>query len=100
MKNSILVAIFITGIIGSAGIVSAFWPTILSKEQKTKIQEAIKNNDFEAWKNIMISSLTQENFNKIVERYKAATEIKELQKMIKQSIKEGNYNSYKEAIKR
>lgn len=33
------------------------------------ILEAIKNSDFDAWKNLMQSQLTEENFNKIVEMH-------------------------------
>jgi ribosomal protein L17 len=91
---------FIVGIILTLGVSLAFLPTTLTKEQKATIQEAIKNNNFEAWKNTIISSLTQENFNKIVERYRTRLETKELQNKIIQAIKEGNYNEYKEAVEK
>ena len=34
------------------------------------IYVAVKNNDYESWKSLIESTLTQENFNKIVERLK------------------------------
>ena len=101
MKNlTKIMALFVIVIIGSVGSALAFWPYLMNKEQKEAIQEAIKNNDFEAWKNAIISSLTQENFNRIVERYKVTTEIKELQNKIIRAIKEENYNEYKEAMEK
>ncbi len=101
MKNlAKMMALFVIAIIGSVGVALAFWPHLVNKEQKEAIQEAIKNNDFEAWKNAIVSSLTQENFNRIVERYKVTTEIKELQNKIIQAIKEGNYNDYKETMEK
>jgi len=101
MKNlTKIMALFVIVIIGSVGFSLSFWPHLMNKEQKEAIQEAIKNNDFEAWKNAIISSLTQENFNRIVERYKVTTEIKELQNKIIQAIKEGNYNDYKETMEK
>jgi hypothetical protein len=102
MKNAAtyLIAFFIIGIIGSVGVALAFWPAFANKEQRVAIQQAIKNNDFEAWKNAIISSLTQENFNKIVKRYNVTIEIRELQNTIRQAIKEGNYNTYKEATEK
>jgi uncharacterized Fe-S cluster-containing radical SAM superfamily enzyme len=95
-----LLTFFIIGIIGSVGVALAFWPAFVSKEQRVAIQKAIKNNDFEAWKNAIISSLTQENFNKIVKKYNVTIEIRELQNTIRQAIKERNYNAYKEAMEK
>jgi hypothetical protein len=100
MKSANLLIFFVIGIIGSAGIVLAFWPTFANKEQRIAIQQAIKKNDFEAWKNAIISSLTQENFNKIVKRYNVTIEIRELRNIIKHAIKEGNYTTYKEAMEK
>jgi hypothetical protein len=102
MKNATtyLLTFFIIGLIGSVGIALAFWPTFANKEQRIAIQQAIKNNDFEAWKNAIISSLTQENFNKIVKRYNVTIEIRELRNTIRQAIKDGNYTTYKEAMEK
>ena len=48
----------------------------LSEEEQTEmqtfhnsIQKAIENNDYENWKSLMESQLTQENFNALVERH-------------------------------
>jgi hypothetical protein len=34
------------------------------------VQNAIENNDFDGWKSLMESRLTEENFNRIVEMHK------------------------------
>lgn len=48
----------------------------LTEEEQTEmqefhdsIQEAIEDNDYTAWKSLMESQLTQENFNALVERH-------------------------------
>jgi len=48
----------------------------------------------------MEQTLTQENFNKLVERQKAITERRELQDAVKQAIANGDYNAYKQAFKK
>lgn len=39
------------------------------QEFHDSIQEAIENNDYETWKSLMESQLTEENFNALVERH-------------------------------
>ncbi|MEM2933295.1 MAG: hypothetical protein QXQ02_00495 [Halobacteria archaeon] len=99
MKKFILTLI-IVGILGSAGIAAALGAGLITSEQRSAIKQAIENNDYEAWRNAVIATLTQENFQKLVERYKIMTERRELQNAIKQAIKEGNYTAYKEAAEK
>lgn len=99
MKKFIL-ALIIVGILGSAGIAAAFGAGFITTEQRSAIKQAIENNDYDAWRNAVIATLTPENFNKLVERYKIMSERRELQNAIKQAIKEGNYTAYKEAAEK
>ncbi|MEM2924793.1 MAG: hypothetical protein QXJ68_03800 [Methanocellales archaeon] len=97
MKKFILV-LMLLGVLGTAGIAAAFGAFTI--DQRAAIKQAIENNSYEDWREAMIATLTQENFNKIVERYKIMTERRELVNAIKQAIKEGNYTAYKEAAER
>ncbi len=99
-KFTYLLALTLVGVIATAGIVAAFGAGFITSEQRSAIKQAIENNDYEAWRNAIIATLTQENFNKIVERYKAISERRELQNAVKQAIKEGNYTAYKEAAEK
>jgi phosphoenolpyruvate-protein kinase (PTS system EI component) len=93
-----LLGLMIAGVLVSVGIASAFGGGFASEEQRLAIKKAIEENNFEAWKTAMTEALTQENFNKLVERNKAMTERKELQDAVKQAIANGDYNAYKQAF--
>ncbi len=100
MKKSTicLLSLMLVGLIISTGLVSAFGPKFMSEEHRLAIKQAIEDNDFEAWKSAIIGTLTQENFDKFVERHRAMSERKELQDAVRQAIEEGDYEAYKEAV--
>jgi len=98
-KTTVCLLILIAaGLIVSIGIVSAFGVRFLSEENGSAIKQAIESNDFNAWKNAIMATLTQENFNKLVERQKTMSERKQLIDAVKQAIKDGNYEAYKKAV--
>lgn len=66
---NIIILVSLSMIIVFAGIVSAFGWSSPNQENRTAIQQAIEDNDFEAWKTAMSAELTEENFNMIVDRY-------------------------------
>jgi uncharacterized protein HemX len=83
----------------TTGIVSAFFGAgFRSEEHRLAIKQAIEKNDFNAWKSAIIETLTEENFNKLVERQKVMTQRKELQNAIRQAIEKGDYEAYKKAV--
>jgi hypothetical protein len=56
----------------------------LTEEEQTEIQAfhdslktAIENEDYESWKSLMESQITEENFNKIIENQKTMQEMRE-----------------------
>jgi hypothetical protein len=78
----ILSLILISGI----GSVSAFgfdnWfarntNPVEMQEEQSSIQTAIKDNDYNTWKSLVESKLTEENFNQIVLRYTEMSEKKD-----------------------
>ena len=93
-----LFGLMIAGVLLSVGVASAFGAGFASEEQSSAIKQAVEQNDFEAWKTAVEETLTQENFNKLVERNKEMTERKELQDAVKQAIANGDYNAYKQAF--
>jgi len=64
------------------------------------IQQAIEDGDFEAWKSLMESQLTEENFNLLVERHQSMSEEREADQQIRNQIQEamqaGDYETAKE----
>jgi hypothetical protein len=95
-----LFGLVIVGVLVSVGIASAFGAGFIGKEQRAAIKKAIEENNFEAWKTAMEQTLTQENFNRLVEKYRLMTERRELQNTIIEAIKEGNFTAYKEAMEK
>lgn len=86
------------GVMASAGLASAFGGGFVNEQQKTAIKQAIENNDFEAWRTAMTETLTQENFDKLVEMNKAMAERRDLQNAMRQAIANGDYNAYNQAF--
>ena len=106
MKNAktYVVLLLLAGVIGSAGLVSAFGMGFASEDQRAAIRQAIENNDFASWKSAVTDTLTQENFDNRVAMYARMSERKEsiseragLNNAVTQAIKDGNYGAYTEA---
>jgi hypothetical protein len=111
MKNTTIymLTLMLVGIIGCAGLVSAFMqepanrgnnfvPGFMSEEQSSAVQQAIEDNNFEAWKAAITETLTEENFDKLVERQKASDERMQLQNAVRQAIANKDYAAYKAAV--
>ena len=98
MKKSTayMLALMLAGVIGTTGLASAFMPGIADTEQRTAIRQAIENNDFEAWKAAITTTLTKENFDKLVERQKAMSERMQLKNALRQAIQDKDYQAYKQ----
>ncbi len=84
-----IIAVSMIALLG-VGMVAAFsfgnriYDPNLSEEEKAEMQafrenvnQAIEDKDFEAWKTIKESKLTEENFNMISEKHKIRSEMKE-----------------------
>lgn len=74
---TVLIAIGIVAACGGFGGIGGFGGFIPGnstnstqmKDFYNQVQNAIKNNDFNTWKSLMESQLTQDNFNKLVSNY-------------------------------
>lgn len=64
--------------------------------------QAIENNSFEAWKAAMISGLTVERFNGIVQRHQARSESKagmdSKREAVEKALEAGDYKAWKAAV--
>lgn len=90
---SVLVLILVGSVIASTGISFSgrFFGKRMDPEAMGAIQQAIEENNYIAWKEAMMKPLSEEYFNKIVERH-------EVMEIIKQALEEGDYDAWKEAI--
>ncbi len=100
-------------VMASIGSVAAFGGkfSIIYPQGQEKIINAIKANNYTAWKEAISAQLTEENFNNITQRYQAmsqrhenmsekrgamSSETRTLTQEMNQAIKDGNYTKVKE----
>ena len=60
-------------------------------DDRKKAEEAIKNNDYSAWKEAMSAGINEDNFTKIKARH-------DNKEKIKKAIEDGDYNAWKQAL--
>lgn len=114
-RKNLLGFLAILVVVASIGSAAAFGGkfSVIDPQGRDKILNAIKANDYNAWKNAISSQLTEENFNKNVQRYQAMSQkhgnLSEMRgsvfsgnqafnaEMI-QAIKDGNYDAWKKAV--
>ena len=113
-RKKVLGLLAILLVVASIGSVAAFGGkySVMDPQGRDEILNAIKANDYNAWKEAITSQLTEENFNKTVQGYQAMSrrhgnmsEKRELMfsgnqalntEMI-QAIKDGNYEAWNTA---
>lgn len=113
-RKKIFGLLAITIVVASIGSVAAYggkFPGI-DPQSRDKITNAIKANDYNAWKEAMSAQLTEGNFNRLVQRYQTMSRRHEnmsekqgtmfarqaLNAEMIQAIKDGNYDAWKTAI--
>ena len=105
-KTTMLVVagLLMIGLIASAGIVSAFGGRFYGGDSDAReaIRQAVENNDYDAWKDAMSGTITEDKFNKILERHESMSErrgmVKERRDAVEQALETGDYNAWKSAI--
>lgn len=102
-----IIAILGVSMVSAFGFGNKFMNSELTDEEKTALEEqrqamqnAIENNDFAAWKALreeriaeMQQSLTQENFNKQVERH---TQMSEFRAAMEEARESGDFSKVEE----
>jgi hypothetical protein len=66
--KKILLSVFLIAIVGIS-FVSAFGGKFMDDETRTTMQDAVENEDYHAWRTLMIEQLTEERFNEMVVRH-------------------------------
>lgn len=106
-KTTMLVVagLLMIGLVASAGIVSAFGGRFSRcgfSDAGEAIKQAVENNDYEAWKDAMSGTMTEEKFREIVERHEVRSErresMNERREAVKQALETGDYTAWKNAI--
>ena len=99
--TTFVAVVAVLGLLASVGLVAAFGgvdEAFATTDQKTTMQQAIANNDYEAWKAALVATLTQENFDKLVVRHQAMAERQELHNALQQAIADKDYQAYTDAM--
>jgi hypothetical protein len=106
-RKSILGLLALIILIGSIGASQAFGGNFFGMDSGTRdvVVNAIKAKDYNAWKEAMSAQLTEENFNKLVERHELMSEKRTamssergaFNEQMVQAIEEGDYGAWKEA---
>ena len=112
-RKNILGMLAITIVVAAIGSVAAFGGkfTGIDPQGRDNITNAIKANDYNAWQAAVSAQLTQDNFNKLVQRYQTMSQrngnVSEKQGMLSgkqalstemiQALKDGNYDAWKTA---
>ena len=63
---------------------------------RDSMQQTIEDNDFAAWKSLMESQLTQERFDKLVERHSEKAEMRDLHEQMQEAWDNEDYETVKE----
>ena len=96
-----VLALLLIGMVVTTGLVYAFGGG-LDSESKEEIRQAIEAGDYDAWKEAVSAKLTEENFNKLVERHQAMSEKREMMQEHRQAIEAAleaeDYEAWKAAM--
>ncbi len=107
MKNAYILgiaALFVIGI-AATGILFAEDANLTGTEGNHTVEQwqtdamnAISNNSFDAWKTAMISGLTLDRFNSLVQRHTAKVDREAKVKAVQTALEAGDYEAWKTAV--
>lgn len=103
----VIIAFLGIAAVSGFGFAKGFWNQ--NAQNKTQMQEqqkamhdAIANNDYAAWKSLMDqriadmqSQITQENFNRLVEKYKQEEAMQSNREAIQTAVENNDYETWK-----
>lgn len=69
MEKWHIFGLLLAGLVVAAGAASAYMG-FADTATRDKIQQALKDNDYQAWKDTVTAGLTEERFNQAVQNYK------------------------------
>ena len=101
-KKNIVIGALVFTLVLTAGATSvyAFAGDMGGKfnEDREKMKEAVENNDYNAWKNIMTERINEEHFSEMVEMHKNKGEMMEKKEQAREAVKNGDYNAWLEIV--
>ena len=103
MKKNILyvLALMIVGLVAVSGLVMATDKETKHspiQELREQVIDAIEANDYDAWETAWENYITEENFNRVVEKYNNFLERMEHRQEIKQAIEDNDYEAWVDAV--
>jgi hypothetical protein len=95
--KSFLIMLALIMLVASLVVVQAFGGKFfgMDSESRDAIVNAIKAKDYNAWKEAMSAELTEEKFNKLVERQITMSERQVQREAMEKVIQEGDYEAWK-----
>jgi len=69
-----------------------------SEEERTAIQEAVENKDYDAWKAAMEAAINEENFDRIIEQHQRHADMLSRRTAIQEAFENKDYDAYIEAV--
>ncbi len=91
-----LIVFLLIGLVASIGIVSAF--DGFGSEHREAKKKALETGDYETWKEIKMSELTEERFKWAQEKYEQRMERRQAMHPARQAVIDGDYDAWAEAI--
>jgi hypothetical protein len=96
MNKTMVFLMLVVGILVTGGLVYAFGPGI---GNNNAVNAAIQAGDYSAWKEAIISGLTEERFNQEVSRYNEMKIMQANREAMNTAIESGDYAAWKTLVK-
>jgi hypothetical protein len=95
--KSFLIVLALIMLVSSLGVAQAFGGNLfgMGSESRGAIENAIKAKDYNTWKEAMAAELTEENFNKLVERQETMSVKQAQREAMEKAIQEEDYEAWK-----
>lgn len=95
-----ILALFIVGIVVTAGVASAFGGQMFGKDSETRgeIEAALDSGDYDAWIEAHNKAFTQEMFEEAQERHQEREQYRESRDAVRDAIEAEDYEAYTYAV--
>jgi len=97
MNKTAVVTAIILGMVAVTGTAFAFNGGF-DLENREAVMSAIENGDYEAWKAAVEETLTEENFNRIMEMHQNREMERQNMEAMRQAIENGDYEAWKAVV--
>ena len=97
MNKTTVITAMVLGMIAVTGTAFAFNGGF-GLENREAVMNAIENGDYEAWKAAMEKTLTEENFNQIMEIHQNREMERQNMEAMRQAMEDGDYEAWKAAM--